>query len=197
MLPGVSTAMLLATVAAGLFAGAAVYVTAVEHPARVESGQLLAIKEFGPSYRRGAVMQGGLAVVGLVAGLITWYQGSGMGWLVGGILLGALVPFTLIVIMPTNRRLLDPRLDGSSSATIASEGTAQPPTSSRKPNILFILADDLGWGDLSCYGRPDYKTPMLDDLTWDTQMLPIPPEVYRGPWENQVNRARNLDPIRR
>ena len=33
-----------------------------------------------------------------------------------------------------------------------------------KPNILFILADDLGWGDLSCYGRPDYKTPVLDDL---------------------------------
>ncbi len=107
-------AMLIATVAAGLFAGAAVYVTAVEHPARVECGQTLAIKEFGPSYRRGAVMQGGLAVVGLLAGLGAWYQGSGVGWLVGGVLLGALVPFTLIVIMPTNRRLLDPRLDGSS-----------------------------------------------------------------------------------
>ena len=38
-----------------------------------------------------------------------------VGWLIGGILLGALVPFTLIVIMPTNRRLLDPRLDSSSS----------------------------------------------------------------------------------
>lgn len=33
-----------------------------------------------------------------------------------------------------------------------------------RPNILFILADDLGWGDLSCYGRPDYKTPHLDRL---------------------------------
>ena len=32
------------------------------------------------------------------------------------------------------------------------------------PNIVFILADDLGWGDLSCYGRPDYKTPNLDKL---------------------------------
>src|SRR3954471_24415012 len=32
------------------------------------------------------------------------------------------------------------------------------------PNILFILADDLGYGDLSCYGRPDYKTPVLDPL---------------------------------
>jgi len=32
----------------------------------------------------------------------------------------------------------------------------------RRPNILFILADDLGYGDLSCYGRPDYRTPVLD-----------------------------------
>ncbi len=33
-----------------------------------------------------------------------------------------------------------------------------------RPNIVFILADDLGWGDLSCYGRPDYKTPIIDKL---------------------------------
>ena len=38
---------------------------------------------------------------------------------------------------------------------------AQP---KRRPNVLFILADDLGWGDLSCYGRPDYRTPHLDTL---------------------------------
>ena len=34
----------------------------------------------------------------------------------------------------------------------------------RRPNILFILADDLGYGDLSCYGRPDYQTTNLDRL---------------------------------
>src|ERR1044071_2976979 len=32
------------------------------------------------------------------------------------------------------------------------------------PNILFILADDFGYADLSCYGRRDYKTPNIDRL---------------------------------
>ncbi len=33
-----------------------------------------------------------------------------------------------------------------------------------RPNIIFILGDDLGWADLSCYGRPDYGTPNIDRL---------------------------------
>lgn len=34
----------------------------------------------------------------------------------------------------------------------------------KQPNVVFVLADDLGWGDLSCYGRPDYVTPRMDGL---------------------------------
>jgi len=33
-----------------------------------------------------------------------------------------------------------------------------------KPNVVFILADDLGYGDLGCYGREDVRTPALDGL---------------------------------
>src|SRR5271155_1535442 len=33
-----------------------------------------------------------------------------------------------------------------------------------RPNIVFIMADDLGYADLSCYGRPDFKTPHIDRL---------------------------------
>ena len=33
-----------------------------------------------------------------------------------------------------------------------------------RPNVLFIYADDWGWGDLACHGRPGLKTPHLDQL---------------------------------
>lgn len=37
-------------------------------------------------------------------------------------------------------------------------------TAQTKPNIVYILADDLGYGDLSCYGQKFFKTPTLDSL---------------------------------
>ena len=43
----------------------------------------------------------------------------------------------------------------------ASLHAAEP---ARKPNIVFILADDLGYGDLSCYGQQKFKTPNIDRL---------------------------------
>ena len=49
-------------------------------------------------------------------------------------------------------------------ATLAAGLTETATGSQSRPNILFILADDLGWGDLSCYGRPDYETTNLDKL---------------------------------
>jgi hypothetical protein len=52
---------LLATLSAGLFAGAATYITFVEHPARMQCGTDLAVTEFGPSYKRATMMQAPLA----------------------------------------------------------------------------------------------------------------------------------------
>jgi arylsulfatase A-like enzyme len=46
------------------------------------------------------------------------------------------------------------------SAASRAQNTGVP----ERPNILFILADDLGYGDLSSYGRPDYTTPVLDNM---------------------------------
>lgn len=44
---------------------------------------------------------------------------GGVAWLVLGVALGSLIPFTLVVIMPTNKRLLDPGLNASSSEASA------------------------------------------------------------------------------
>ena len=68
---------LIATLCAGLFGGAAIYITLVEHPARLECGTALAISEFGPSYRRATVMQASLAALGLVASVGAWLEGRG------------------------------------------------------------------------------------------------------------------------
>jgi len=104
----------IATLACGIFTGAAVYVSLVEHPARMECGTRLAATEFAPSYRRASVMQASLAAIGFAAATAAWLIGSSSWWLVGGIFLGSVIPFTLIVIMPTNRKLLQPDLDKES-----------------------------------------------------------------------------------
>ena len=108
---------LIALLCTGLFAGAAVYITLVEHPARLEGGPAVALAEFRPSYRRAAVMQASLAAVGLLTAVGAWALGRGVPVLVAGLLLGAMIPFTLLVVLPTNKRLLDPALDPHSTET--------------------------------------------------------------------------------
>jgi hypothetical protein len=102
---------LIATACAGLFAGAALYITLVEHPARLECGTDVAISEFAPSYRRAAALQASLAALGCVAALVAWLLGREGVVFLAGLLLGAIIPFTLLVIFPTNKRLLDSTLD--------------------------------------------------------------------------------------
>ena len=60
---------LLALSLAALFAGAALYVSFVEQPARMLLEPESALAEWQPSYKRGAVMQAGLAVIAFLAGL--------------------------------------------------------------------------------------------------------------------------------
>ena len=41
---------------------------------------------------------------------------------------------------------------------------ASTAAAARKPNVIFILSDDLGYGDLGCYGQTKIKTPNIDRL---------------------------------
>ena len=103
--------LIVATACAGVFAGAAIYISAVEHPARLACGTEVALKEFAPSYHRATMMQASLAIVGGAAGLWAAWSLQDLSVAIGAVCLGAVVPFTLIVILPTNQRLLDRALD--------------------------------------------------------------------------------------
>jgi Domain of unknown function (DUF1772) len=83
----------------------------------MECGVELAATEFPPSYRRATVMQAALAALGLVSSVAAWLAGATFWWLVAGALLGSVIPFTLIVILPTNKQLLSPTLDKRSAET--------------------------------------------------------------------------------
>jgi Domain of unknown function (DUF1772) len=102
---------ILATISAGMFAGAAVYISFVAQPARLSCGVQLAVTEWRPSYKRGTLMQAPLALMGSLFALLSWWLDGGLGWLIGGLLLLIIIPFTLIVISPTNKRLESKDLD--------------------------------------------------------------------------------------
>jgi hypothetical protein len=56
-------------------------------------------------------MQVPLALIGSLSALVSWWFDEGWAWLVGGLLLLVVIPFTLVVILPTNKRLESQELD--------------------------------------------------------------------------------------
>ena len=109
------TLHLLATLSCALFAGAALYINLVEHPARMSLGTQIAATGWAPSYARATRMQAPLAATGSLAAIAAWIGGSSVWWLAGGVLLGLVIPFTLVAIMPTNHRLAAADLDKTSA----------------------------------------------------------------------------------
>lgn len=100
----------LATFACAIFTGASIYINLVEHPARMTCGIKLALAEWIPSYKRATIMQASLAILGFIFSLMAWLIGSNIWWLLGGIALGLVVPYTFMAIMPVNKRLLSPEI---------------------------------------------------------------------------------------
>ena len=61
---------------------------------------------------------------------------------------------------PISRR----SLLASTAALPLAGSLARAQTPARRPNIVFILADDMGYADISCYGRRDLQTPNIDRI---------------------------------
>ena len=95
----------LALAVTAAFAGAAIYVNLVEHPARLGLDDHALLAEWKPSYHRGAAMQASLALVAGLLGLAAWWLTKDWRWVVGVALILAPWPYTLAVIAPTNNAL--------------------------------------------------------------------------------------------
>ena len=110
----------LALVAAAVFLGAALYVNVAEQLARLLLDDRSALAEWKPAYKRGFSMQGPLAVVGFLLGLLAWWQTGDWRFLLGATLMIANWPYTLVAIMPTNNKLMAMPLDqaGPESRTL-------------------------------------------------------------------------------
>jgi len=96
----VQVSEMIAVLASTLFTGAAIYITAVEHPARLSCGTEIAATEWAPSYKRATLMQAPLAAIAGVFGIIRGLEGGSALWFWAALLIVAVIPFTLIVIRP-------------------------------------------------------------------------------------------------
>ena len=95
----------LALVVASLFTGAAFYINWAEQPARLGLDDRALLAEWKPSYKAGFIMQASLAVMGFLLAVAAWYSSGNWLWLLGGLVLVANWPFTLLGIMPTNHMI--------------------------------------------------------------------------------------------
>lgn len=106
-----------AVVMATAFASAAFYVSTVEHPARMSLPIPAALTQWQPAYKRGAVMQASLAALGALAAFGAGFLSNDWRWWLGGAVLLANWPYTLIVIKPVNDRLLATPPESADEAT--------------------------------------------------------------------------------
>lgn len=110
---------IIACLSCTLFAGAAIYINVAEHPARLQCDAACSLKQWAPSYKRATVMQASLALVSCTTGFLVALFGGSYLWMVAGCIIGAVVPFTFMIVMPVNDELLRLEQDSVSNRSVA------------------------------------------------------------------------------
>jgi len=105
----------LATAAA--FSGAAIYISLAEQPARLSLDDKALLAEWKPSYARGLPMQASLALVSALSGLLAFWMIRDWRWVLGALLILANWPYTLLIMLPVNKRLEATPVDRADAET--------------------------------------------------------------------------------
>lgn len=106
---------LVSKLSTSIFAGSAFYCGVVEHSATLKTGSNAGIDHWRHMYERAAPIQAGLSVVAFSSAFGAYHLTKDKYWLAAGLLMSTLIPYTLLVMMPTNKRMLDKSLDKESS----------------------------------------------------------------------------------
>jgi hypothetical protein len=107
----------LALAASAIFTGAAIYVNVVEQPARLTLDIKSLLTEWKPSYHRATIMQSSLALITGALGISAFFAAWDWRWLVGAALILAPWPYTIFIIMPTNKLLKATALEAVNEQT--------------------------------------------------------------------------------